>query len=106
MCIRDSLEIVVLIALVAVHGIVVHDVPIVIVDHELGVVILGCGDDLHTAIAKELVDRGQLCIGNVDIFKDDLNLVLSDGTGLRSEVEKLLDGRVQRGSSAVSYTHL
>ena len=90
----------VLVALIAVE--VVHDIAVIVIDHKLGLVILICRHDLHAAIAQELIDGGQLCIGNVDIFEDDLNLILGDGPRLRPEIEKLLNGRIQRRSRALS----
>lgn len=92
----------VLVALVPVEILVPHNVVVIIVHNQLGLVVFGGRDDLDAAIAEELVDRAQLCISYIDILEGNLNLVLSDGTGLRAEIEQLFDGRVQRGFSALS----
>ncbi|VWM24670.1 Uncharacterised protein [Collinsella intestinalis] len=91
----------VLIALVTVEVVViVRHVAVIVIHDQLGVVILGGRDDLDAAVAKELVNGGQLCISDVDVLEDDLDLILGDGTGLGSQVEQLLDGCVQSGTGA------
>ncbi len=62
------LEVMVLIALVTVEVVViVRHVAVIVIHDQLGVVILGGRDDLDAAVAKELVNGGQLCISDVDV---------------------------------------
>ena len=61
-------------------------------DHDVaGVAIFGLRDNLDALVAKRLINRAKLSIGNLDILEHDLNLVFGYRASLGTAIDELLD---------------
>ena len=80
---------IILIAPVAIVIIIEHIVGIV--HTERRVVVLGGGDDLHAAIPQAAVNGVKLCIGYIDIFQHDLDVILGHARGGRRARDETVD---------------
>ena len=96
-----DLDVVVLDALVIQVAIEVVDAQVVVgagVRAERQVVVgLPLGDYLDAAVTERTVDRGKLCIVDIDVLQDDLDLVLGNRPGYRAPVYERVDIRIEPG---------